>query len=433
MAIIENINHHPMIFKPDSNKQDYGFSECEKRKKIESFPQLFMSGGEPWFEANRYAFFRYYDSQKDLKTVKNDLSHLARYASWLENIGLDWLHFPKRKAERCLFRYRGYLIGLRDEGLLAPSTTTEAMNTVVAFYRWASHNGFAAERPSLFDNEIKTISFFDKVGFSRSMSVTSSEISIPNRVREGIKLEGGLTPISQDSTKILMGFLSKHQNYQLYLIAKVSLLTGCRYESVTSLNITALKNSYPDTSLPNIMKVEIGPGTGVETKFDVSGAVYFPISLIEELYAYFNSAEAIFRRSKANDKLQRNIFITSWGNLYSRQSFSTLLHRLKGELIESGHTEFGRFKFHQLRATFCTMLMRAILSTKGMSTLNAIEFVKDAMLHKDASTTWKYIKFIEREPIEAKFLETLWSIFTGDSDQANDLIESLISGEEIEL
>lgn len=433
MAIIENIYHQPMMFNPQLKKQDYGFIVNEKIKKIDSFPQIFLASGEPWFVANRYAFFRYYESQKDLKTVRNDLSHLARYASWLESVGLDWLHFPKRKAERCLFRFRGYLIELRYEGMLAPSTITEGMNVVVAFYRWASVNGFTAERPSLFDNKIKTISFFDKVGFNRTLSVTSSELAIPNRVREGVKLEDGLTPISQVSTKILMGFLSKHKNYELYLIMKVALQTGCRFESITTLNITALKNYYPDQALRSVMKVKIGPGTGVETKFDVSGSVYFPLSLINELFDYFNSAEAILRRSKAKHELQKNIFITSMGNRYSRQTFGTLLHRLKMELIEDGSTEFGRFKFHQLRATFCTMLMRSVLNTEGVSTLNAIELVKDAMLHKDASVTWKYIKFLEREPIEAKFLETLWSMFTGDTNNADNIIEGLISGEKINV
>jgi integrase len=212
---------------------------------------------------------------------------------------------------------------------------------------------------------------------------------------------------------------------------KASLLTGCRHETISTLNIDVLKKSYPDPLLSNIMRVEIGPGTGVETKFDVSGAVYFPKSLVIELIEYFGSAKAILRRSKAKKSLQRNIFLTSYNNRYTKETFGTLLYRLKNELIESGHTEFGRFKFHQLRATFGTMMMRALLQTQGVSSLNAIEFVKGAMLHKDESTTWKYIKFIENEPIEEQFLEVLWSMFTGSSEQSQDIIENLTNGEEV--
>ena len=120
------------------------------------------------------------------------------------------------------------------------------------------------------------------------MSVTSLELSIPNRKRTGSRLEDGLTPINQASTKILMTHLSERSNHELHLMFKVALLTGCRHETISTLNIDALNKSYPGPLLLNIMRVEVGPGTGVETKFDVSGAVYFPKSLIIELIEYFD-------------------------------------------------------------------------------------------------------------------------------------------------
>lgn len=428
MAVLENINHQPMLFDPCSVNSEYGFIPNLNRKSVNSFPQIFLSTGEPWCEANRYAFYRYYELKKDIKTIRREMSHLAKYIDWLEEVGLHWLHFPKKKSERCLFRFRGYLIKLRGDSLLAPSTTSQIMNSVVAYYRWASVHGYAGERASLFDDKTKVISIFDKVGFSRTMSIVSTELSIPNRARTGVRLEDGLTPINRDSTVTLMAYLSQHRNYELYLMTKVALQTGCRHETVTTLNLNALNNSYPDNSLANIMRVKVGPGTGVETKNDVSGEVYFPRPLVEELINYFNSAEAILRRSKANDELQKNVFLTSRGNRYTNQTFGTLLYRLKSELVKTGHTEFGRFKFHQLRATFGTMLMRALLKTQGMTSINAIEFVKDALLHKDASTTWKYIQFIEKEPIEEQFLENLWSMFTGSKEESNEIIEHLTSG-----
>jgi integrase len=431
MAILENIQHQPFEFKPSSENLEYGFIPNTNRKIEKSFPQIFFSDGEPWHEVNRYAFSRYYDQQIDIKTVNREMTHLSRYANWLEEARLHWLHFPKKKYERCLFKFRGYLIWLRNEGFLAPSTTSQTMRNVVAFYRWASDEGYAQAQSNLFNDKNKIVYFFDNVGFNRSMNVVSSELFIPNRKRTGTLLEDGLIPINQASTKILMTHLSKHSNHELHLMFKTALLTGCRHETISTLNIDTLKKSYPDPLLLNTMRVEVGPGTGVETKFDVHGAVYFPKSLIIELIEYFDSAEAILRRSKAKKSLQRNIFLTSHGNRYTKETFGTLLYRLKEELIESGHTEFGRFKFHQLRATFGTMMMRALLQTQGVSSLNAIEFVKRSMLHKDESTTWKYIKFIEHEPIEEQFLEVLWAMFTGSLEQSQDIIENLTNGEEV--
>ncbi len=427
MAILENIQHQPFEFKLSSENLEYGFIPNTNRKIEKSFPQIFFSDGEPWYEVNRYAFSRYYDQQIDIKTVNREMTHLSRYANWLEEARLHWLHFPKKKYERCLFKFRGYLIWLRNEGFLAPSTTSQTMRNVVAFYRWASDEGYAQAQSNLFDDKNKIVYFFDNVGFNRSMTVVSSELFIPNRKRTGTLLEDGLTPISQASTKILMTHLSEHSNYELYLMFRTALLTGCRHETISTLNIDVLKKSYPDPLLLSIMRVEIGPGTDVETKFNVSGAVYFPKSLVIELIEYFGSAEAILRRSKAKKSLQRNIFLTSHNNRYTKETFGTLLYRLKNELIESGHTEFGRFKFHQLRAAFGTMMMRALLQTQGVSSLNAIEFVREAMLHKEVSTTWKYIKFIENEPIEEQFLQTLWEMFTGTNEQSQEIIESLTS------
>ena len=69
--------------------------------------------------------------------------------------------------------------------------------------------------------------------------------------------------------------------------------------------------------------------------------------------------------------------------------------------------------------------MRPPISKK----LLGIEFVKEALLHKDASTTWRYIKFVEREPIEEHFLDTLWSMFTGSEKESDEIIERFSNSE----
>lgn len=419
MATLEKINYQPMIFNPTDNENTYGFVVNRNRRTTNFFPQIFLSDGEPWHEANSYAFYRYLDLNKDIKTIDREMNHLSRYADWLEKEGLHWLHFPKLKRERCLFRFRGYLIESRDNQILAPSTVSQLLNAVIAFYKWASAKGLAVPRAELFDDKNITIKFFDKVGFSRTMNVASTELAIPNRKRNCLTLEGGLTPLTKTQAAILMEHLHDHKNYQLYLMHKTCLLTGCRHETITSLTIDALKYAYQDPSVSNAFRVKVGAGTSVKTKYDVVGDIYFPKTLIKELIEYYESATAIFRRSKSSSKHLKLIFLTSQGNPYTRQTFGTLIKRLKNELIEKGYSEFARFKFHQLRATFGTMLMRSALKIQGISPSNAIEFVKDAMLHKYSATTWKYIKFIEREPIEDAFLEHLWSIFTGESHENN--------------
>lgn len=425
MAVIENINHTPLLFEPTDEKAEFGFITDTTRKPVKSFPQLFFSNGEPWREVNQYAFYRYFDLGKDLKTVANEMSMIQSYADWLEEQKLHWLHFPKKKRERCVYRYRGYLVHLRDEQLIAASTASLKMNAVIAFYKWASAEGLTEARNKLFDDKIKTIQFFDKVGFSRTLSVASTDLAIPNRARTGSTLEGGLLPLSKVQTNALMSYLAFQKNYELYLIHKVSLLTGCRFETVTTLTIDALKSAIPDPQFPSVMRVTVGPGTSVKTKQDVFGNIPFPNALITELLTYFESTQGILRRSKASNEFRNSVFLTNQGNQYTVNSFGTIMNRLRENFVNKGHTELANFHFHQLRATFGTMLMKALLDS-GIAPSNAIVIVRDALLHKDDKTTWKYIKFIEREPMEELFTQTLWSIFTGDENESAKGIQAYL-------
>jgi hypothetical protein len=53
-----------------------------------------------------------------LKTVASNMNGLLSYAKFLEHHQLHWLTCPVRKADRCLVRYRGALIKMRDSGQL---------------------------------------------------------------------------------------------------------------------------------------------------------------------------------------------------------------------------------------------------------------------------------------------------------------------------
>jgi integrase len=301
------------------------------------------------------------------------------------------------------------------------------MNVIITFYRRASSFFNIGERSEFFDEKVKVISFFDKTGFSRTMDVKTTDLAIPNRIRSGVMLENGLTPIMEKDIQILLDYLSKGVNTELYLMVKVALQTGCRQETVATLTIDGLEQCYPDYHASNLMRVKVGPGTGIETKYDVSGDVGFPVKLVDELKEFYYSNRSTFRRLRASNELHQKIFLTKQGNIYSTNTFAMLIHRLRESLLELGHSQFGEFKFHQLRATFGTIIMKAML--KRRTELNAIEYVKEAMLHKDESTTWKYIKFIKREKIAGQYDEVMWSIITGDKGEPDKIIDQLVRGE----
>jgi integrase len=106
------------------------------------------------------------------------------------------------------------------------------------------------------------------------------------------------------------------------------------------------------------------------------------------------------------------LFLTSKGNPYSDTSFTKVMSDLRKRMVADGLKEFQSFHFHQSRATFGTELMSLALKYLP-DKADAICFVRDAMLHKDESTTWKYVKFIERHPLKEKYASEFYKLITG--------------------
>lgn len=425
MAVVEFIVHQPMEYDPTTMDSVFGFINKENLIVTEDFPHIFWQNFLPWKEANQYAFSRYFDSNKSLKTVTREAIHIGMYADWLEHNNLDWLHFPKTKRERCLYRFRGFLVTYRDAGLLAASTVSQVMSALIRFYRWVSDEGLIEKNHDLWADNVARLRFFDKEGFERTLLRKTTDLAINNRKRGPEAPEDGLFPLIIAQVKVLMSHLKNQSNYEFYLLHKTSLLTGCRFETVTTLTIDALRNSYRIAGIDNCYHIRVGPGTNVKTKFGVSGSIPFPDFLVDELIAHYESLDSMLRRSNCKIEHHKSIFLTSRGNPYTLQSFSTLMKRLRDELAENGHSEFKRFKFHQLRATFATMLMRSALSSKGMSKANAIEYVRDALLQKDTRTAWKYVKLIEQSPVLDEYHELLWQLFTNEKSSTEELVGKL--------
>jgi integrase len=340
------------------------------------------------------------------------MKHLAAYASWLEDSNLDWRHFPTKRSERCLFQFRGFLIQQRDLAFLKPSTTKARMAAVLQFYRFAQvHN--LIEKNLWHDKQVK-VHFHDSYGFSRTMSLAQSELSIPNRARLGLRLEGGLDPISSSDRGQLLNFLERNSTNELYLMHLIGFTTGCRSETIRTLKISSLENTLPVPLEPRLRRVPVGPGTTVKTKYNVTGNVLFTEELISILLNYAYSVERILRQAKADEEHKCYLFLTRTGRPYSESTFTKLMSELRRTISNAGLKQFDDFKFHQCRATFGTNLMKVAIENPG-SYATAVAFVRDAMLHKYEATTWRYIKFLEQTPLKEKYAEEFFNLFTGIS------------------
>ncbi|MCT8891594.1 hypothetical protein [Klebsiella quasipneumoniae] len=183
MAVIENI-----IIKGMTPVINDGIEWILSKKERELImPHVFFKDGEPWVEANHYALTNIQNMVwGSIKTAISNMNHLKAYASWLEENNTHWQYFPIMEKERCIHRFRGYLIEQRDSGKLAPSTAKHRMLAVLNFYKWIESKKII--KSGLWTEAKQTVKFVDDVGFKRSITVSYSDLTIKNRRRIGCSL-----------------------------------------------------------------------------------------------------------------------------------------------------------------------------------------------------------------------------------------------------
>lgn len=408
MANLEYIHYTP--HRPEVQAGAVKWVLDKAIRSVDRLPQIFWESGEPWREANVWALELCRNRDVKLKTVHSLFGHLHKYAVWLEKEQIDWRHFPKTKAERVLNRFRGFLIDSRDDGLLKPSTTTARMNAVIRFYRYADGRNFVNRDAAKFKDRTVVLRYFDTAGFERTMNRVTTDLSIPNRARPGLRLEDGLLPITRQHMTDLLQFAKENCSEELHLMLMLGFFTGARLGTITTLRVKALEDASRDPHVSGMWSIPVGPGTGIDTKFDVHGHLMISDDLMETLKAYATSPRRLDRVIKAPQN-KSYLFLTRHSNPYSVASVDREMVTLRRSGQAAGLKFFQAFKFHQSRATFGTWLATICLEVASVKA--TIEFVKRAMHHKSASTTFGYITFIEHTEAKIEVANAFTQAFLG--------------------
>lgn len=406
---LEYITYTP--HRPEVAGQTVNWVPDKVVRTIERLPQIFWSDGTPWREVNLWALEMGRIPGADMDTVRPLLSHLHHYAKWLDQVQVDWRHFPQNKAERVLVRYRGALVEARDRGELKPTTTTSRMNAVIRFYRFAAGRRFVSREAPKWQDRTVVLKYFDTVGFERTMTRLSTDISIPNRARPGVRLEDGLLPLSQADMSNLLRFAADNASEELYLMLLIGWFTGARIGTIATLHVPALEQAIRDPNVPGFWVIPVGPGTGISTKFNVSGDLLIPDHLMAMLKAYVASKGRLARVIRADRSNQRYLFLTSHSRPYSVSAVDRQVVDLRKKGRAAGQKFLDKFRFHQTRATYGTWLMTICLGASSAKA--AIEFVKRAMHHKNEATTFGYITFIEHTTAKVEVANAFTEAFLG--------------------
>ncbi|MGO2301107.1 tyrosine-type recombinase/integrase [Psychrobacter sp. AOP7-D1-15] len=413
MATLQLINYHPFRVNIQSNKVHWAKSN---HQIIKGLPQIIWQDNTTWSEANLWALEQATSFRSSIKTVRSNMSHLLAYAKWLESESMDWWHFPDRESERCLNRFRGALIQARNSGELAPSTTSQRMAAVIRFYKWARKTGLISTEWPMWKDRFVGIKLTNQFGLEHTLKVASTNLAIPNRTVAGpIQLEDGLLPVAVKAMRDILSFADENASTELALMLRIGFFTGLRIGSITDLKVSTLQNAITVPEI-GIKTISVGPSARppVETKFDASGSVPIPNELLEALLDYASSIRRLKRQALSPEADQDLLFLTRFGNNYKGDSSSAInveMSRLRKLGLKSGVKAFRGFYFHRTRATYATELMRVALD--AMSVSEAIEFVKESCLHKDESTTMKYVKFIETSKTMKEASDAFTEAFMG--------------------
>lgn len=390
-----------------------------KGKIIDGLPQILWKNLRPWREVNMWALERTTSRDVKIRTVQTNLTALHAYANWLEVSHTMWWDFPTRRADRCLVKYRGALIDARDKGEIAPSTASQRMSCVIQFYRWIHENGLLSADSTLWKERVIPIHVVDNAGFDRTILVNSTDLAIPNRHAPGETLEDGLLPVSATDRDKILTFVNEHASEEFFLMLTLGFFTGMRLGTLCDLKIQTLNRAVPDPNSPDMFWLNVGPGGSppIHTKFGVTGRVWIARAQLERLRAYACSVRRLMREAKAPPQNKDLVFITRSGNSYAQAGaeksvpINVEMHKLRRSGSAHGITALHDFHFHQSRCTFATELARIAIRVGGP--IYAIAIVKDALLHKNEASAFKYIKFVEKTPIKIEMANAFTRAFLG--------------------
>lgn len=423
LARLDRIRYTPHTFDVEGSELRWEPST----RSIEGVPVLYWETGEPWPEANLYFADRaelILSGQLKIGTLESIATALLAYMKFLESDGeLQWHHFPKAKSDRPVTRFRGELIRARDNGELASSTATARMAGVLQWYRWVKAQGLLSTGWPLWEDKLIGIRIKDAFGFERSLAVTSSELSIPNRKRNIVRLEDGLLPVSLEERDKTLDLAARYSSQEFNLMLRLGFMTGMRLGSICDLKLTTLENAEQLAETPLLHYLSIGPGVRaapVRTKHDVTGRVIIPTDLLRDLRRYVCSERRLMREAQADKGHKSLVFLSRYGTPYGTKeagkspSVNVDMLRLRHAAAAEGVNLAG-FHFHRSRATFATSLAEAAMRMpdSALRWSDIISLIRDLLLHKDEATSMRYITFVNEQKTKAYWANEFTRFFFG--------------------
>tara|TARA_R110002095_G_scaffold216077_2_gene212010 strand:+ start:10826 stop:12277 length:1452 start_codon:yes stop_codon:yes gene_type:complete len=418
---------------------NYAFDE---KHDVYLFPFLLELDGSPWQQANLFLFTSARDNKKGYgasDAVRMKASWLLEYKIFCETNHIDINDFSGRKPSRPSYRYFNELAREVYAGRLERKALNKKTKVVYDFYKYCSRQPGSNIDIERVDDVISLKKILRGSG-GQSYGVTLEERGQSLRsfnkgspVPVGFVREYGedLRPLQERERVELMRVLnSRYFSVDERLIYLIGMHTGARKQTILTFRMKHLKEFAPEKRLKDgTYKVNAGPGTSIDTKYDKRQAIYFPHGLADQIRTYAACKKAKLRRDKflaENENLFDEedvyLFLSPEGDAHymakSDPRYKTTKSRPKGsntyytkkKIVRYAEDFFPKgFTFHWTRATYALGYYNWLkpLSAKGLLTDgDIISMVQKRMHHSDRSTTERYLKLFDSidERVEAQQL-----------------------------
>jgi site-specific recombinase XerD len=366
---------------------------------------LYSDEGKYLKEFNHW--IHYLVNIKKAKDVSAHVRALKKYFSFLEHNKLQWNKFPSQKHLRPTYLFRNQLL-LKEvkQRIIKASTASLYINIVVQFYLWAIHEKLIDidNDHTPFEFELVKVPFWSSGNFSnRSFVVKTTDLKISApRLTE----DQTLNPLTKDELSCYFKTL-KSCNEPFIIHQLLQIQSGLRIEEACTFpaNLVFLPKN-------NQMRheVEIGPHLGVHTKLGGIKKIEIPQTLMMRMYKYLISEKRgrLVDKSDRHEDLNCPLLLNSKGQDYSSQNVQRYFSTLRKEIRNKYGIPFEH-RTHDLRSTYGTYRLASILEN-GINPIDAMRLVMGWLGHKNEHTTWKYLRYLNKQQLHQQAIFMLDSL-----------------------
>lgn len=380
-----------------------GSQNRETNISLKGFPTFYSESGNYITPINLW--INYLINVKRAKSINSNVRAIKRYWNFLEKNKLSWDLFPKDKSLKPTYRFRNdNLLKAVKEGSLCASTASNYMLHIIKFYEWTGHEQLIkfSEFSKPFEYEYVNINNQGMMSHLNRFFVvrtTDLKIKVPNRGDRN-----SLNPLNNEE---ILSFVKnlKECNEEFKIHQLLQLQSGLRVDEACTFPLSLIT---PPPYENKTLEVSIGPHNGVTTKYGKKRNIEVPANLMHRMYLY-SVSELRFKKlikKKVSTEFMP-LLLNQGGYPMTSVGIQRHFHRFRLKLRSEDGLIF-KHRTHDLRSTYATLRLASLLVHVEPSV--AMTLLMGWLGHKNERTTWKYLKYLNKEKIHQNAVSMLDAI-----------------------